>query len=117
MRKIESKNKVKRNAFNKSVLKLIVQYPNTYFTFLGSLGQWENELITQENHADCQHQDYIQFTTGKFQGMCEEMLKHQGKHKLYLTIKSLQMDFSVVLPKSQVKWVEKYNDDRSKAPR
>jgi transcription antitermination factor NusG len=75
-------------------------------------GQWEDELITQENYADYQPGDYVEVTTGKFQGMRGEMLKHQGKHKLYLTIKSLQMAFSVVLPKSQVKLIEQRQENK-----
>jgi transcription antitermination factor NusG len=75
-------------------------------------GQWEDELITQENYADYQPGDYVEVTTGKFQGMRGEMLKHQGKHKLYLTIKSLQMAFSVVLPKSQVKLLNKHQETK-----
>lgn len=75
-------------------------------------GQWEDELVTKENYADYQPGDYVEVTTGKFQGMRGEMLKHQGKHKLYLTIKSLQMAFSVVLPKSQVKLVEKHKENK-----
>lgn len=78
-------------------------------------GQWEDELVTQENYADYQPGDYVEVTDGKFQGMRGELVKSQGKHKLYLTIKSLRMSFGVVLPKSQVKLIENLQESTESA--
>ena len=70
-------------------------------------GQWEDDLVNQENYSDYAPGDYVEVVSGKFQGMRGEMVKSQGKHKLYLTIKSLRMVFSILLPKSQVKLIAK----------
>lgn len=70
-------------------------------------GQWEEDLITHENYSNYQPGDMVQVVSGKFQGMEGEMMQSHGKHKLYISIKSLQMAFSVVIPKSQLKLLSK----------
>lgn len=70
-------------------------------------GQWEDDLIAQENFDQYEPGDFVEVTTGKFQGLKGEMIKIQGRHKLFLSIESLKMSFSVVLPKSQVKLIGK----------
>jgi transcription antitermination factor NusG len=74
-------------------------------------GQWEDDLILREQFTDFQPGDYVEVASGKFQGMRGELVKFQGKHKLYLLIKSLQMVFSIVLSKSQVNLISRSDEE------
>lgn len=65
--------------------------------------QWEEELVRTEQYNNFELGDVVEVTAGKFMGMQGELIKNKGKHKIYLNIKSLQMTFSVIIPKSQVR--------------
>ncbi len=73
-------------------------------------GKWQEDLISQENYSEYQPGDAVEVVSGGFAGMRGEMVKNQGKHKIFVVIKSLQMVFSVVIPKSQVKLITKSSD-------
>jgi transcription antitermination factor NusG len=69
--------------------------------------QWEEDLVQTEQYNSFELGDVVEVTTGKFMGMQGELIKNKGKHKVYLNIKSLQMTFSVVIPKSHVRILKK----------
>jgi transcription antitermination factor NusG len=69
--------------------------------------QWEDDLISRENYDQYESGDFVEVTSGKFQGLKGEMIKIQGRHKILLSIETLKMSFSVVIPKSQVKLISK----------
>lgn len=68
-------------------------------------GKWEDELVQNENYSDYKPGDFVEVVNGGFSGMRGEMVKNQGKHKIFVVIKSLQMAFSVLIPKSHVKLI------------
>ena len=70
-------------------------------------GQWQEDLIAQENYNSYKPGDSVEVISGNFKGMKGEMIKTQGKHKLVVSIKSLQMSFSILVPKTQLKPIPK----------
>ena len=82
--------------------------------FMILCSQWEEDLITQEDYVNYHPGDIVQVISGKFEGMEGEMIQSQGKHKVYISIKSLQMAFSVVIPKSQLKLLSEKKKESEK---
>lgn len=69
-------------------------------------GQWDEDLISQQNFTDYQPGDLVEVISGGFSGVKGTMKSIHGKHKLYIVIESMKMVFSILTPKSHVKLIK-----------
>ena len=65
--------------------------------------EWSGERIQQASDVNFQKGDLVEVTSGDFKGLIGELTTIKGKHRLVVNIHSLNIAFTVELPKSKVK--------------
>jgi transcription antitermination factor NusG len=71
--------------------------------------EWSGERIQQTTSANFQKGDLVEVTSGDFKGLIGELTTIKGKHRLVVNIHSLNIAFTVELPKSKVKHLSASN--------
>jgi transcription antitermination factor NusG len=71
--------------------------------------EWNGERIPQAKSANFQKGDLVEVTSGDFRGLIGELTTTKGKHRLVVNIHSLNIAFTVELPKSKVKHLNASN--------
>ncbi|MGM0649605.1 MAG: UpxY family transcription antiterminator [Bacteroidota bacterium] len=68
--------------------------------------EWNNDIIESHSAFNFRSGDYIEIKHGPFAGITGNLVNINGKHRLVVHIKSINVDFLINVPKSQVKKIE-----------
>lgn len=65
--------------------------------------EWSGENIISQEVVNFQKGDFVKVKRGPFLGITGELIEINGKHRLLVQLKSLNIEFVVNIPKSHVK--------------
>lgn len=72
--------------------------------------EWNGDLIETNENQPLSTGDPIQVLRGPFSGVYGELVNHNGKHRVVVRLRSMQVEFVINIPKNTVKKINNVQD-------